>query len=149
GPPTVRSGVTPVPVPLPEIAGYEILSELGRGGMGVVYKARQKSLDRLVALKVLHLQGTGSSAGRDRMRREALVTARLSHPHIVTVYDAGSVGDAFFFAMEYVPGIDLHRLVERRGPLPVGQACEFMRQAALGLQHAFEQGLVHRDVKPS
>ncbi len=139
----------PEPLLLPAIPGYEIMGVLGRGGMGIVYRARQVSLDRIVALKVLNLQPENDPAGLDRIRREARVTARLGHPHIVTVYDAGQAGHQFFFAMEHVPGIDLHRLVERSGPLPVAQACEYMRQAALGLQHAHEQGLVHRDIKPS
>jgi serine/threonine protein kinase len=138
---------------LPDVPGYEILSVLGQGGMGVVYKARQRSLDRVVALKVVAVPpGPGGARDPrllDRKRREARVTARLSHPNIVTVYDAGSAGASFYLAMEYVPGVDLHRLLERRGPLPVTEACEYLRQAALGLQHAHEQGLVHRDVKPS
>jgi serine/threonine protein kinase len=131
------------------IPGFEIVGILGRGGMGVVYEARQLSLDRLVALKVLDVKPDSDPTNLDRIRREARVTARLAHPHIVTVYDAGQIGNQFFIAMEYVVGIDLHRLIEQSGPLPVAQACEYMRQAALGLQHAHEQGLVHRDIKPS
>jgi hypothetical protein len=133
----------------PAIPGYELLEPVGRGGMGVVYRARQLSLDRVVALKVLHAAAAQDPAAVDRMRREARVMARLSHPHIVTVHDAGQAGEYFYFAMEFVDGIDLHRLVEHSGPLPGGLACELMRQAALGLQHAHEQGLVHRDIKPS
>jgi serine/threonine protein kinase len=138
----------------PVIPGYEVLEEIGRGGMGVVYKARQLSLDRTVALKVLCVHPGRDPLALDRMRREARVMARMSHPHIVTVFDAGGSSspespDRFYFAMEYVAGADLHRLVERNGPLGGDAACEYMRQAALGLQHAHEQGLVHRDVKPS
>jgi WD40 repeat protein len=140
---------TAYPAERPTIPGYEVLEEIGRGGMGIVYKARQVSLDRLVALKVLGSQLGRDPAALDRIRREAQVMARLSHPHIVAVHDAGQAGDLFYFAMEYVPGTDLHRLVEEVGPLPIWQACEYMRQAALGLQHAHEQGLVHRDIKPS
>ncbi len=132
-----------------QLAGFELLEEIARGGMGVVWKARQVSLDRVVALKVVPVQPGSDPASLERMRREAKMTARLSHPHIVTVYDAGQAGSSFYLAMEYVPGVDLHRLVAVSGPLPVPLACEYVRQAALGLQHAHEQGLVHRDVKPS
>jgi hypothetical protein len=131
------------------VPGYELLEEIGRGGMGVVYKARQLSLGRTVALKLLRLRPGDDSAGLKRIRREAETLARLSHPHIVTVFDAGIAGEWFYFAMEYVPGIDLHRLVERNGPLAVERARDYLRQAALGLQHAHEHGLVHRDIKPS
>ena len=133
----------------PSIPGYEVLEEIGRGGMGVVYKARQASLNRMVALKVLYRAPGQDPVVLDRMRREAQVMAQMSHPHIVAVHDAGDAGDHFYFVMEYVAGVDLHRLVEESGPLPAAQACEYMRQAALGLQHAHEQGLVHRDIKPS
>jgi serine/threonine protein kinase len=140
-------------VDLPEVPGYDVLGVLGQGGMGVVYQARQKSLDRVVALKVVTVPpgqgGAGDPGVLDRKRREAKVTARLSHPNIVAVYDAGNFGSSFYLAMEYVSGTDLHRLLERRGPLPVAEACDYLRQAALGLQHAYEQGLVHRDIKPS
>ena len=73
----------------------------------------------------------------------------MSHPNIVMAFDAGQVGDVHFFAMEYVEGTDLGKLVKQRGPLPVAQACDYIRQAALGLQHAHECGLVHRDIKPA
>jgi serine/threonine protein kinase len=136
-------------VAVPPIPGYDLLEQIGRGGMGVVYKARQKSLNRIVALKVLDVQPGRDGVALDRMRREAQVMARLSHPHIVTVHDAGQAGDHFYFAMEYVQGVNLHQLVEQSGPLPVPLACTYLRQAALGLQHAHEQGLVHRDIKPS
>jgi WD40 repeat protein len=140
------SGSQLAPVVIP---GYEVLDILGRGGMGVVYEARQLSLDRLVALKVLEVKPDSDQDSLKRIQLEARVMARLAHPHIVTVYDAGQVGNQFYFAMEYVDGIDLHRLIEQSGPLPVAQACEYMRQAALGLQHAHEHGLIHRDIKPS
>jgi tRNA A-37 threonylcarbamoyl transferase component Bud32 len=133
----------------PVVPGYEILEEIGRGGMGVVFKARQVSLGRIVALKVLRVRPGDDQAALKRMRREAETLAQMSHPHIVTVHDAGATDDWFYFAMEYVPGIDLHRLVERSGPLAPELARDYLRQAALGLQHAFEHGLVHRDIKPS
>ncbi len=140
------AGSLPAPAGIP---GYQILDILGRGGMGVVYRARQVNLDRVVALKVLEIKPDSDQDSLKRIQLEARVMAKLAHPHIVTVYDAGQVGNHFYFAMEYVPGIDLHRLIEQSGPLPVAQASEYMRQAALGLQHAHEHGLVHRDIKPS
>ncbi|MFO0843101.1 MAG: serine/threonine-protein kinase [Gemmataceae bacterium] len=133
----------------PVVPGYEVLEPIGKGGMGVVYRARQVSLHRVVALKVFDPPPGADPSLLDRMRREAQVTARLSHPNIVTVHDAGLAGSSFYLAMEYVEGTDLHRLVEQQGPLPVATACEYARQAALGLQHAHEKGLVHRDIKPS
>jgi WD40 repeat protein len=143
----------------PHIPGYEVIEIIGQGGMGVVWKAKQLSLDRTVALKVIDRLAGSDQASLDRLRREAQITARLSHPNIVVVYDAGLAacsdthpGEAlatFYLAMEYVQGIDLHHLVQQRGPLPVAVACDYLRQAALGLQHAHEQGLVHRDLKPS
>jgi WD40 repeat protein len=141
--------VTPPLGGAPVIPGYQLLGEIGRGGMGVVYRARQESLGRIVALKVLRVRPGDDTGALKRMRREAETLARLSHPHIVTVYDAGAAGEWFYFAMEYVAGVDLHRLVERTGPLSPERARDYLRQAALGLQHAFEHGLVHRDVKPS
>ncbi len=147
--PSIASGATPAdPVP-PQIPGYTRLEVIGRGGMGVVYKARQVSLDRDVALKVLPVPAGLDPLALERMHREAQITAKLSHPNIVTVFDAGVVPGWFYLAMEYVAGIDLHRLVEERGPLPVAWACDYVRQAALGLLHAQEVGLVHRDIKPS
>ncbi len=133
----------------PEVPGYEILEEIGRGGMGVVYRARQRSLDRAVALKVMRERGEGDQQALERMRREAVMTGRLSHPGIVTVFDAGQAGPCYFFAMEFVPGIDLHRLVERDGPLGGAACLEYLRQAADALGHAHAAGLVHRDIKPS
>ena len=84
----------------------------------------------------------------ERFRGEVENAARLSHPNIVTTYDAEDAGETHFLVMEYVEGKDLGRLVQERGPLPVDRACDYVRQAALGLQHAFEHGMVHRDLKP-
>src|SRR5207302_5038885 len=85
----------------------------------------------------------------ERFQRETRLLAELRHPHIVQAYDAGLAGDVWFLAMELLEGIDLAGLVHQRGRLPVGLACEYIRQAALGLQHAHQRGLVHRDIKPS
>jgi serine/threonine protein kinase len=134
---------------VPALPGYEILGELGRGGMGVVYKARQIQLDRVVALKVIRGEHLGNPEAVRRFCREMQVAARLAHPNLVTVFDAGQAGDIPFFTMEYLEGTDLARLVREHGPLEVARACDCVRQAALGLQHALERGLIHRDVKPA
>jgi eukaryotic-like serine/threonine-protein kinase len=134
---------------LPVIEGYEIQEELGRGAMGIVYKARHLPTDRLVALKVIRTERQANAEVIRRFRREAQATARLSHPNIVAVYEFDQSGETHFLAMEYVPGVTLQRLVEDSGPLPVPLACDVIRQTALGLQHAVEQALVHRDIKPS
>ncbi len=128
---------------------YLLLDRLGEGGMGTVYKARHSVMRRLVALKVIRRDRL---AGRDSVRRfyrEVRAVARLAHPNIVLAYDAAEVDGTHILVMEYVDGSDLARLVRRQGALPVAQACDYVRQAALGLQHAHEQGLVHRDVKPA
>jgi WD40 repeat protein len=135
----------------PELARHEryrVVRLLGAGGMGAVYEAVHRVMQRPVALKVINRAYTANAAARERFRREVRTAARLSHPHIVATYDAEDVGDTLFLVMEYVEGTDLGRLVQERGPLPVDRACEYVRQAALGLQYAFEQGMVHRDLKP-
>lgn len=128
---------------------YRIVDELGRGGMGRVYKAVHKTMGRFVALKILAPHLTRTERARELFEREVKAAARLNHPNIVTAYDANQAGDRFFLVMEYVDGPNLSQLVKERGPLPVDQACEFIRQAALGLDHAHDLGLIHRDVKPS
>ena len=133
----------------PVIGDYEILGELGRGGMGVVYKARHLRMNRLVALKVIDKNHLVNPNAVRRFYQEIEAAAKLSHANVVMAYDAGQYQDTHFFAMEYVEGIDLSRLVRDSGPLPVEHAADYIRQAALGLQHASERGLVHRDIKPS
>lgn len=128
---------------------YVLLEHLGEGGMGKVFKARHRHLERTDALKVIRKERLATAEAVRRFQREAKAAARLSHPNIVGVYDAGEVCGVHFIAMQYVEGCDLARLVQRRGPLPVGLACDFARQAALGLQHASERGVVHRDIKPA
>ena len=133
------------------LAGFEIIRPLNRGGMGVVYKARQTDLNRLVALKVVApdvLGGEDHAEYLERFRREVRAAALLNHPNIVTVYATDLSGPRPYFAMEFVEGIDLYRLVEAPGRLDFLESCDYIRQAALGLQHAFERGLVHRDIKP-
>lgn len=128
---------------------YRILDMIGRGGMGKVFKAEHLTMDRVVALKVLGSEFTRTERARSRFVREVRAAAKLVHPNIVTAFDANEVEGRFFLVMEYIAGPNLSALLKSQGPLPVGLACEFMRQAALGLQHAFELGLVHRDIKPS
>jgi WD40 repeat protein len=134
---------------LPSVSGYELLEEVGRGGMGVVYKARQTATGRTVALKIIRKERLSHPESVLRFRRESQAASRLSHPNIVLVYESDQAGDLHYLAMEFVEGQTLQRFVERHGPLPISLACEWIRQAALGLQHAQEQLLVHRDIKPS
>jgi len=128
---------------------YIVLELLGEGGMGTVYKARHRLMHRTVALKVIRQQHLAGPDALVRFHREIRAAAALVHPNVVLAHDADQVGDMHFFVMEYVEGMDLHKLVQLRGPLPIGEACDCIRQAALGLEHAREQGLVHRDIKPS
>jgi serine/threonine-protein kinase len=127
---------------------YILLERLGEGGMGQVFKAKDRKLGRIVALKVVRKERLGNPAAGKRFFREIRAVAQLQHPNIVRALDADEVNGTYFFAMEYVNGIDLHKLVKGRGPIDVRRACDYIRQAALGLQHAFERGLVHRDIKP-
>jgi WD40 repeat protein len=139
----------PVASDWPQIPGHQIVGELGRGGMGIVYKALHTRLNRWVALKVIRKDRLSSPEAVERFHREAKKAALLMHPNIVIVWDADQAGDVHYYTMEYIEGIDLARLLQQRGPFPVWQACYFIRQAALGLQHAHEKGLVHRDIKPA
>jgi serine/threonine protein kinase/Leucine-rich repeat (LRR) protein len=141
----------PVPKSLPftDHPRYEIRKLLGAGGMGAVYRARHKLMDREVALKVVKAQLIEKPGTVERFHREVQAAARLIHPNIVTAFDAEQVGDTHFLVMEFVPGQSLAQVIQKRGQLPVALACEYVRQAALGLQHAFEQGMVHRDIKPA
>lgn len=133
----------------PMVGDYEIISELGRGGMGVVYRARHSRMNRVVALKVIDKSHLANPKSVKRFYQEIEAAAKLSHPNVVMAYDAGQYQDTHYFAMEYVEGVDLGQLIKDSGPMPVLHACDYIRQASLGLQHAFERGLVHRDIKPS
>ncbi|MCS6852128.1 MAG: serine/threonine protein kinase [Gemmataceae bacterium] len=127
---------------------YVLLERLGEGGMGHVFKGRHVHLGRIVALKIIRREHLADAEAVRRFRREIQAAAQLSHPNVVMAYDADQVGDTHFFVMEYVEGISLTRLMKEHGPPPIPVACEYIRQAALGLQHAHEKGLVHRDIKP-
>ncbi len=128
---------------------YVILEELGRGGMGRVYRAEHQTMHRIVALKILAPDLTRNDRARDMFLREVRAVAQLVHPNIVTAFDANQVGDRFYLVLEYVDGPNLDQLVKAQGPLSIGQACDFIRQAAQGLQAAHVAGLVHRDIKPA
>jgi eukaryotic-like serine/threonine-protein kinase len=131
----------------PAPAGYEILGELGRGGMGVVYQARQTKLNRLVALKMILAGGHASPAALARFRAEAEAVAALQHPNVVQVYDYGEHDGLPYFAMEFVPGGTLAARVHDR-PLPAREAAALMAGIADGVQAAHTVGIVHRDLKP-
>src|SRR5262249_18401481 len=122
---------------------YVLLDKLGEGGMGAVYRARHTMLNRVVALKVMRKERMANPEAVRRFRREIQSAAQLSHPNIVHAFDADEVAGAHYYVMEYVEGRDLGRLVKECGPLPVAEAIDYIRQTALGLQHAFERGLVH------
>jgi len=127
---------------------YSLEHELGRGGMGVVYLAREVRLDRPVAIKLLPPHHAGDAHLRDRFLREARTAAKLSHPHIIPIFAVDEVGAFVFFAMAYVAGETLTERVRRRGPLPPSEAGRVLREVAWALAYAHSQGLVHRDVKP-
>lgn len=133
----------------PTLGDYTLLEIIGSGGMGTVYKAIHRPMDRLVALKTLPPALTESPDALRRFRREAQAVARLSHPNIVVAHDAGEADGVHFLVMELIDGEDLARLVRDQGPLPVEQAVDFLLQAARGLEYAHGVGVIHRDIKPS
>jgi serine/threonine protein kinase len=137
------------PTELAEHPDYEVIRKLGGGGMGVVYLVHNRLMGRDEVLKVISPQFIERPGALDRFHREIRAVARLRHPNIVSAYTAFRSGASMVFAMEYVEGLDLARMVKALGPMPVSHACSFARQAALGLQHAHELGMVHRDIKPS
>jgi len=125
-----------------------VVDRIGAGGMGEVLKAKHRTMERVVAVKVLSDRTMQSAEAVERFRREVKAVARLSHPNIVTAYDAGEQDGIHFLVMEYVEGRDLARVVAGQGPLPVHDAVDYAIQAARGLEYAHAQGVVHRDVKP-
>src|ERR1041384_2253705 len=127
---------------------YSIERELGRGGMGIVYLAREVRLDRLVALKLLPPALARLPGPRERFLREARLAAKLSHPNIIPIYAVDEVAEYVFFAMAYVEGETLTERVRNRGPLPPGDATRLLREIAWALAYAHAQGVIHRDVKP-
>jgi hypothetical protein len=129
--------------------GYEILSVIGRGGMGMVYRARQKNLNREVAIKTVLVGGSALAAAIGRLEKEAVTVASLRHPNIVTAYDFGRLAGRIYFVMELLEGEDLDNRITRQGPIDERTAWQIARQAAWGLAHASERGIVHRDIKPA
>ena len=130
------------------IGEYDVLETIAAGGMGNVYLARHRLMKRRVAIKVLPRSATENERLAQRFAREVEVAARLTHPNIVTAYDAGMHEGACYLVMEYVDGPDLSTLLQRRGPLPPAKAVHCIVQAARGLAYAHDNGVVHRDVKP-
>jgi|GEM_PF-1306712 len=127
---------------------YRVLAKIGEGGMGAVYRAVHVHLDKTVALKILPPNRLQNQELLARFQREMKAVGRVEHPNIVRALDAGQVGNAHYLAMEYVDGLDVAKIVRKTGPLPVPEACEIIRQAALGLTAIHAHGLVHRDIKP-
>ncbi len=148
GPVTPSAPGEAVPADLRDHPRYRITRLVGQGGMGAVYEAEHLVMGRRVALKVIHPRYVSHPGAAERFRREVRSAARLHHPNIVTAFDAEQAGSTHFLVMEFVEGVTLAQLLKQRGPLPVAEACGYARQAALGLQCAHEQGMVHRDVKP-
>jgi eukaryotic-like serine/threonine-protein kinase len=146
--PPLPDAVPGIPAELVDHPRYRVLGLLGVGGMGSVYKAEHRMMERLVAVKVINRSLTGDESAIERFRREVRTAAKLSHANIVTAFDAEQVGDLHFFVMEFIDGNSLDRWVGKVGRLPVQEACNYIRQAALGLQYAHERGMVHRDIKP-
>ena len=131
------------------IGGFELLQEIGEGGMGTVWKARQVSLDRVVALKLLSPEFSQSTEFISRFRNEARAAALLTHRHIVQVYDAGKADDANYLAMEFIEGKSVHALVEAKDKMSETEALDIVLPVAMALRYAFERAqLIHRDVKP-
>lgn len=135
--------------PLQQLGEYELLERLGAGGMGEVYKARHSRLGKLVALKRLTTGARHSEESVARFLREMKAVGDLDHPNLVEAHYAGEHEGEVYLVMKLIEGVDLARLVREQGPRPVPEACELVRQAAVGLQYLHERGLVHRDIKPS
>ena len=130
------------------VGANRLLERLGEGTMGQVFKAWNTRLSRVVAVKMIHKEHLANSKAIDRFHREIVTASQLDHPNIVLVRDADECGDRPYLVMDFIDGIDLAQRVRQQGPLPLAQAVSFAHQAALGLQHAFERGVVHRDIKP-
>ncbi|MFF7313640.1 protein kinase [Streptomyces sp. NPDC008137] len=131
-----------------QIAGYRIEKEIGRGGMAVVYRARDLRLERTVALKLLAPELARNDTFRRRFTHESRAAAAIDHPHIVPVFEAGETDGVLYIAMRYVVGSDLRHLLDREGPLSPATTLRLAAQVASALDAAHDHGLVHRDVKP-
>jgi serine/threonine protein kinase len=129
-------------------ARYHVMGSLGAGGMGTVYKARHRLMERVVALKIVNPHLVNQPGAVERFTREVKAAAHLVHPNIVTAYDAEKLGDLNLLVMEFVDGQTLAQVLAVEHELPIATACDYIRQTALGLQHALDRGMVHRDIKP-
>lgn len=147
-PAPLRDGPSALGLPASRLGDYELLAEVGRGGMGVVYRARQATLDRVVALKLMHQTLSADPEYAARFLREARLAASLRHPGIVAIYDLGRLEGVPFFTMELVEGSSLDALLED-GPVAPARAAELVMIVAQSVAHAHERGVVHRDLKPS
>jgi serine/threonine protein kinase len=143
------SGNVAAPAELANHPDYELIKELGQGGMGTVYLAKNRLMDRLEVLKVISKSLLDRPGALERFQQEIRSAAKLAHSNIVAAYSVLRPGELLVFAMEYVRGQDLSQVVKQRGPLPVTNAAFYIHQVANGLQHAFEKGMVHRDIKPN
>src|SRR5688500_14458051 len=132
-----------------EVAGYRIEHLLGRGGMGTVYRAHDVRLNRPVALKLLAPDASGSDGAPERLLRESHLAARLDHPNVIPIYEAGEQDGRLFIAMRYIAGGDLKTLLRREGALLPPRSVAVAAQIADALDAAHRRGLVHRDVQPS
>jgi serine/threonine protein kinase/tetratricopeptide (TPR) repeat protein len=141
------AGVSPARPPLTEFGDYELVEEIGRGGQGVVYRARQRSLNRTVALKIVGLGQWSSTPQLKRFRQEAEAAASLEHPRIVPIYEIGEHDRSCYFSMKFIEGGQLETALER-GPIPPRQAAELMAKTARTVQFAHDRGILHRDIKP-
>ena len=151
---TLHGGSEPVPLATDlrsgtALAGYRLEEIVGRGGMGVVYRARHLILDRIVALKLLAPDAAADEAFRERFVRESRMAAALEHPHVVPVYDAGEQDGLLYIAMRYVDGEDLGTLLEREHALDPGQALSVAAEIGAALDAAHQRAIIHRDVKPA
>jgi serine/threonine-protein kinase len=130
-----------------QFGDYELIDVLGRGGMAVVYLARQISLDRLVALKTVSPALAADAHGRERFRREARAVAQVEHPRIVSIHDVGTSAGAMYYTMDYIAGADLGRAMRERA-IPVRDAASLVQKVAEAVDHAHQRGVLHRDLKP-
>jgi hypothetical protein len=142
------SGEGDEPGELADHPRYRLIRLLGRGGMGAVYLADHRHMSRPVALKVINPELLNQRGALPRFQQEVRAAAKLDHPNIVAAHDADHAGGVHFLVMEYVEGQNLADYLSQHGPLPIAQACDIIRQAALGLEHAHKRGMVHRDIKP-
>ncbi|MHC4941503.1 MAG: serine/threonine-protein kinase, partial [Planctomycetota bacterium] len=130
------------------ISGYEILERVGSGGMGKIFRARQISMNRIVALKVLKKSELKDALPLDRLRREALLIARMDHPNVVRGIDMGETDRYYFFAMEFIEGRSVKAILDLFGPMDELKAISIVHDVARALQYVYEQKLTHRDIKP-